>query len=331
MIFFLVFSAHCEREPLFRSIKVKDFFEKKQFEPNEDDLTFVVQPVEIPKEEEIVKAIKQGETVETDLTTKDNILKAYGDPAENVEVKAQDSAPLPYKGMLAALNIGNKELAFDYAKQYVRYKKDVMETVSEAVKAQGYAKFAEGEELNPEKLIKEDPNSEYLKYALKDLDEKKSKEAKDLDEEAAQVLNSAQETTVNEKSDRMLAKKNLIEFLKDLKPAKKVDLIYFLKPGQVESATMAKEIEKVKAKYQGKINVVGMTLDTTDKLALKDFKEENALSFEIGVGKKLATDLKITGTPTLLFITDVKQSYVEEGIHSEFYIDEIIKSFGVNS
>ncbi len=50
-----------------------------------------------------------------------SLFSEYGDPRERAPIKAIDSAPRPFKGLMAALESGREDIAALYARQYVNH------------------------------------------------------------------------------------------------------------------------------------------------------------------------------------------------------------------
>jgi len=63
----------------------------------------------------------QGKEVAMIDETRESIIERYGDPREQVVITPDQAAPKPFKGIHAALQIGDEQLAFDYARKHVRY------------------------------------------------------------------------------------------------------------------------------------------------------------------------------------------------------------------
>lgn len=61
-----------------------------------------------------------SEKPEQDLTSADSIVAAFGKPDEDDKLLAEEKAPPSYKGMMAALEIGDEKLAWKYARRYAR-------------------------------------------------------------------------------------------------------------------------------------------------------------------------------------------------------------------
>jgi len=63
----------------------------------------------------------EGKEVAMIDETRESIIERYGDPREQVVITPDQAAPKPFKGIHAALQIGDEQLAFDYARKHVRY------------------------------------------------------------------------------------------------------------------------------------------------------------------------------------------------------------------
>ena len=53
--------------------------------------------------------------------TEQQLVARFGDPAQELPVIDKGEGPLPLRAMQHALQAGNRRMAFEYAKQYVRY------------------------------------------------------------------------------------------------------------------------------------------------------------------------------------------------------------------
>lgn len=67
------------------------------------------------------------------LKSEKDLVNTYGNPFAELPINSQDNAPLPFKGMMAALEAGNADLAKAYAKQYVWYVKNLKQRTNAAI------------------------------------------------------------------------------------------------------------------------------------------------------------------------------------------------------
>lgn len=99
---------------------------QNQPEPEEDE--FVAEPTPPPPAAQPVAKTPNEEKLEqlAKISTRDDVVAKFGDPAQDTPVLPKnEDAPMPMRGMLAAMQIGDDEMAFQYARQYVRYMKDL--------------------------------------------------------------------------------------------------------------------------------------------------------------------------------------------------------------
>ncbi len=78
------------------------------------------------------------------LPPRERLLAKYGDPAKDAPVLAIESAPKPFQGMMEALQDGDDEMAFQFAKQYVRHLKNLQERTVRVQSQVGLAMKREG-------------------------------------------------------------------------------------------------------------------------------------------------------------------------------------------
>lgn len=72
-------------------------------------------------------------STDTDLTkntvtrtmTREEIVQAFGTPDGDLPVNGMDNAPQPFRAVQRALELGDDQLAYEYAKQYVKYLRKV--------------------------------------------------------------------------------------------------------------------------------------------------------------------------------------------------------------
>lgn len=79
----------------------------------------------------VVEAQKSNSKAE--IKSEKDLVNTYGNPFADLPINSQDNAPLPFKGMMAALEVGNAELAKAYAKQYVRYVRNLKQRTNAAI------------------------------------------------------------------------------------------------------------------------------------------------------------------------------------------------------
>lgn len=117
----------------------------------------------------------EGKEVAMVDESRESIIERYGDPKERVVITPDQAAPKPFKGIHAALQIGDEQLAFDYARKHVRYMAQFEDRVGNL---QGLiAKAMEAEGIADGEGWTADPQfARYEKYVEK-AQEEKQKEA----------------------------------------------------------------------------------------------------------------------------------------------------------
>jgi hypothetical protein len=83
---------------------------------------FMPELLEQPKQD-------QENQPEQSQSLRDRLANDFGDAAADPTVFADEKAPKPFKAMMIALEAGDDELAFDYARQYARYQRKFHERV----------------------------------------------------------------------------------------------------------------------------------------------------------------------------------------------------------
>jgi hypothetical protein len=127
------------------------FFDNKPWNNEDKEKEQVAKaPQLVPvTQSELVKRAPHTDPALKDLPVRDRLLAAYGDPKLDAPVLAQENAPLPFKALMGSLQEGDEQLGFQYAKQYVRYVRNVQDRVSRVTSLAGLAMRREGM-LTPE-------------------------------------------------------------------------------------------------------------------------------------------------------------------------------------
>jgi hypothetical protein len=157
------------------------------------------------KEAETAKLNEEGEIVPVKANIEDDSppkteaewRKRFGDPNKPHPIKAKSDAPLPYMGLTEAIRVGNYGMAEKYAKQYVRYMRDVQNNAKISVGFMGKAMEEEG-------ILTANSwqnSSEFKAYrdSLKTANDKPEHKQKSIDEEAKWLV----EKMVAEEKERM--------------------------------------------------------------------------------------------------------------------------------
>lgn len=280
-------------------------------------------------------------------TSAEDVVAQYGNPDEAAPVLAQDNAPLPFKGMQAALEVGDDQLAFRYAKQWVRHMQNVQTRID---------KLTAFTDLAREKMgmtEQASPSAEQYRYLVEGNLGKAGKSA-DMDallagadpkmldmiekakaEEAAKLpeMNTGTQLVMDdpsreEREARAYLRKGIEQRIQP-DPKGKVDIYFFFKPEDPSAAAMVPVLNALfrQSKSDSRLHVVGMVMSKISSAKLVDFADQSKVQFPmIPGGEKLAENLKLTKFPSTVFITATSNKvYVEEGVKQFYYFDELVK------
>jgi len=236
------------------------------------------------------------EEVRAEFKTSKDILDKFGDPEADISIPGRDDAPLPFRGMMAALEVDNRELAQKYARQYVRYLKRVQNKTDKVMAVVNKAMGDEG--MTPTNTPKAEDNLEPTKTVEQD-EEKLREEVR-------------------------LAVKDRVP----QDPFGEVDVYFFFKMDDEGSKLMIPEIESFYKKFSSDKNVrfMALSLDNPTKEDIKEYSDTYKLSFPIKSGMALAKKLNVSGVPTTLVIPHNASTrmIVEPGFRRSFYLEEVV-------
>lgn len=128
-----IFAGEVETAPApdivyFRPTKIHK--KEKEEEKKQQGLARLSGSSEI-KDKDDVNAERLEFQKKIDSITPEDLIAKYGDPDKKFPILAQPNAPAPFKGMMAALEIGDQELARRYARQYAEYMKGLSKRTDE--------------------------------------------------------------------------------------------------------------------------------------------------------------------------------------------------------
>jgi hypothetical protein len=283
-------------------------------------------------------------------TDKESILKTYGDPSKPYPVAATNDAPAPFKGLMAALNAGDDELAFKYALQYAKYQDEVRQQSNRAVAFLGQAKRKEG--YLPEGSWPD--SEEYKQYSyLQDLDLENSKsevknksnnklDNKDIIEKAnnliEQIKNSSNDLFEDKKK---VAKKNLqvweeserssaYSMYKGRLPVSRtgqINLYYFFNEGDNKAKLQIEELNKLAKLHnpEGSLKIAGFIANSASVSLSKSIANKYKSSFPILPGNEISKQFALKKVPVVIFVTAEGQSHIESELLNNYRIGEIVK------
>lgn len=278
-------------------------------------------------------------------TSREAILQQFGDPSVPVPVRAIENAPLPFKGLIAAVEAGDDELAFQYAKQYSRYMEGVRRTSARAVSLTGLA--MEGQGYVEEGGWTGAPQL-YEDRALleKDLSREKGNRNRGENPGAVTAVDAKVRALVERAKQETLSEGNLLAEADQRKveaidrktirearlgkvpvdPSGRVDVYWFFTPESAESQKMAAEIQKLHAQGDKQLTVLGVTMKPVADQELQKFASAHGITFPLRNASNLTRSLGVKRAPTTAFIGQQSgKAYFEQGVLSFVAVDEIAR------
>ena len=280
---------------------------------------------DLVKNEESKKDVLQNNdngNEQKELTASEKIIAKYGDPNEDVTYYPEEKAPTPFKGIMAALQAGDEELAYKYA-------------------LEGLGRAKQGEYSN-------DLDAAQYKYLLeKELKEKKEKEERERQLAKAVTLTSKETSLFDSFSDayeRQIQRTNKKETIEEkgenlikrasirneyvgrvpVDPQGEVSIYFFFKPNEEGSMALGKRVEelyKQNVKEQN-VHIVGVNVDG---LPLASFKNATKANFPILTGDRLSKLMGIKTFPSIFFRCETTgEAFVFNKPAREFELGEIL-------
>jgi hypothetical protein len=226
---------------------------------------------------------------DTRKATPDQLMKFYGNPEEDPVIPAEEKAPVPFKAMMAAMDSGNDELAYKYARQYVRYMRNMSERVERTAQFQELAVEREG--IRPG-MLKENPYTKLLEDDLAKEETKEKFEISGIDPRAQKLINAAQ---MQEDSE------NPIQFSD---PKGEIDAYLFFMLGDAKSISNAKIFQTVANKFSNnpKINFQAFSRQPYPKEDINAFMNKTGLNVKVSDGGTKVIALGITDTSSIVLV-----------------------------
>lgn len=278
------------------------------------------------------------------------IAKEFGAPEEEDQILGDEKAPKAFRGMMHALEAGDKELAFKYARRYTRYINKLRERTTLVTKLSGLGAEIEGYRPRLDHSEESDPSG-YLDIYEKQLEETVKNEsavlslnpaaqellAKARQEEIAEASGAAPSSPngptspkpLGEAAERALLYKNHQRPL-PVDPRGRVNVFFFLSGGDLGPQTMLGDIQRLKDRFEkdNRIAFKGISL-VSDVKQVHDTMQRRGLkiTFPIEFNRELAAELGISHTPAVVVMASSTGEYVlEKGQRTVWYLDELIRA-----
>lgn len=306
------------------------------------------------QEEEMAEETPVPEEKEQEKSLKDKLTEQYGNPDEEPVIAAQADAPKPFKGLMEALQAGDDDLAYKYARQYARYQNNLQERILKVTNMIEYG-------MKSEKYIPGPDEEDDDVYGIRPLYEKDLKEreredlkktseqaktlVKTLDPSVQALLDRAAQDEqgevegsrlsgakaeikkpVEEKSERALARQKHGGQVIDQNG--RVKVYYFFRLADSNAEQMTQHLQELHNSYMNTsgVQVIGMSLDTTTDAQLQIFGSKRKVTYPLKMGGEFAKKIGVTQSPTVVVVAaSAGKAIVEEGERSFFYLDEMVK------
>jgi hypothetical protein len=294
--------------------------------------------------------LPEGEKIDPKkLNSPEAILKAFGSPEEDDLILANESAPESFKGMIAAMQIKDEQLAWKYARRYARRIREMKERTKETVGLIGGAMVREGE-LSSKSWFASPEYAKAHKLLEQDLEgsgllDQETTRIESLDADARAFLQKAQdaeEAGVSElEPPAVLPSENgpkseaqqraeiraALEGKVPVDPKGEVLVYFFFKPYERASLEVVPELESVYRAVVPKAGVtfMGMSAETLSKDGIQGFRVQTNTTFPIKNGARLMAEFGIEKTPTVALISpNTGKAVFEDGRKNFIYFDELI-------
>jgi hypothetical protein len=137
------------------------------------------------------------------LAPREKLLAKYGDPSKDAPVLAIENAPTPFKAMMESLQEQDREMAFQYAKQYVRHLRNLQDRSTEVMSLVGFAQkresMIEGSEWSKTPAL-EEHRAIYQKELEQAVDG--AQDEAGVERAARMILNSSQQSPTSQATSR---------------------------------------------------------------------------------------------------------------------------------
>lgn len=249
----------------------------------------------------------------------EQIVQEFGNPLEEAPMNPVESAPTPFKGLMAAMDSGNEDLAFQYARQYVRHIKNVQ---NRSRMINNFTDIAlEREGMKPAQTGSKNPYRYLLEKDYEKSELTEDPQVKELDSRAQAILRKAE---VAEAHDVEEGTSKI-----PVDPKGEIEILFFFKPGDPDAAKMAQTIEALygATKKNPKVTLKGFSVVPTTAGLVEMFHTVTKTTFPIQEGKTAAERLRLVTFPTLVFLTkNTFKAYVLPGVSEKNEIVQVIRT-----
>ncbi len=305
----------------------------KQLEAEEQALEEQVQEQLQGKTKDVAENIEkspekpQNSDSEKNLT-REQIIAQYGAPDEERPIQAQKDAPPEMKGLIAAMNSGDKELAFKYAVALARRDTETQKVVSKVTDYRLLAAEALGLRASqePESDKEIDPTRLEVREFMEKVRREELQRKMDLEKslKSAEQLGAEDSWQVKPGSTGQDLQEDEIP----VDPAGKVRLLVFFDEKDPKIKELTTPLQQILTKFKGdrNISLLGLTRGSYATPGLKKVAAATSFPFPILNGEALALDLRIHRYPTFVFVAPTtKERYRLDGLRTPEEIEKVIR------
>ncbi len=291
---------------------------------------------------------------------RDRIVREFGKPEEDDAILGDEKAPKPFKAMMHALQAGDKELAFQYARRYARYMNNFRERSGLAARLHSLGNEIEGYQPRQDHSEESDPSG-FMDLYRKEMSDaiKNESEVLAVNPEAKALLARAQgelseregkPSTVSagpdspssrprvggrgekaprgEAFERALVRENHPQGV-PVDPEGKVTVYFFLSSSELGPTSMIGDVQRLFDRYERdpNIRVQGISLVPLPELNVRQLLRYNlAVTFPIEHNREFATSLGVDYTPAVAVVAEtLGKAVLEKGHRTVWYLDELVR------
>jgi len=266
--------------------------------------------------------------------TEEEIIKRFGNPKEKAQFVPDKNAPIQLQGMMAAMNSGNKKLAFEYAQAYSQYLKSMKELVFKGTQYTLLAMESEGtrpeiDEKDPDAAITPERLELREELAKAKIARTKEEALRELSPEARKLLENEQDFA--EMDDQVSRTTQAVQNEPLNIPVDaqgKVQVLFFFSMSDAESLKTARMLQGVMAKFQSDpgIKFFGLVDEGMSAIQLALFSNQQGINLPLINGAQLKERLKISKTPTLMFAAETSgKTYSPKGVSTADEVEKIVR------
>ncbi len=260
--------------------------------------------------------------------TREQIIAQYGAPDEDRPIQAQKDAPPEMKGLIAAMNSGDKELAFKYAVALARRDTETQKVVSKVTDYRLLAAEALG--LRAPQKVESEKEVDPTRLEVREYMEKIRREELQKKMDLERSLQGAEQMSAEDSWQVKAGStgQGLAEEEIPVDPEGKVRLLVFFDEKDPKIKELTTPLRRVFAKFKGDPNtsLLGLTRRSYVNQGLKKVAADTSFPLPILNGEALALDLRIHRYPTFVFeAPSTKERYRLDGPRTPEEIEKVIR------